>query len=136
MKTEQVPQDNVSTYGGHRKLLYAVNKQGDYKGVRSSGWEVEASATLSAIDEMNRQARLAWQRVHSGRSSALEYHMYRCRMDPALLAQATGLYQWRVKRHFKPRVFARLSNNLLVRYAESLGLTVNNLKQVPAQPEA
>ncbi len=60
-------------------------------------------------------------------TSPLEYHMYHARMDIALLSQATGLWRWRVQRHLKPRVFARLPRSVLRRYAEALGISVETL---------
>ena len=49
MRTDDVPQDPCSTYGGHKKLIYAQTETGEYTGVKSSGWEVEAAATLDAV---------------------------------------------------------------------------------------
>jgi hypothetical protein len=43
-------------------------------------------------------------------------------MDLALLSQTTGLWRWRVRRHLRPDVFARLSGGLRRRYARALGL--------------
>ncbi len=48
MNEGDVPQDGIPTYGGRRKLVYAVDKDGVYVAVRSSGWEAEAIATQSA----------------------------------------------------------------------------------------
>jgi len=66
-------------------------------------------------------------RVLSGESSPLEYHMYRARMDVELLSQTTGLWRWRVRRHLKPKAFARLPPALKRRYAEALGISVEAL---------
>ena len=63
-------------------------------------------------------------------ASPLEYHMYRSRMDVALLSQTTGLFRWRVRRHFRPEVFARLSPRLRQRYADALGLSPEALGKV------
>ena len=65
----------------------------------------------------------------AGQTSALEYHMYRVRMDVPLLAQASGIWQWRIRRHFRPAVFARLSPALLATYADAMGLSVEQLKK-------
>jgi hypothetical protein len=53
--------------------------------------------------------------------------MYRARMDVPLLAQASGLWRWRVRRHLRPDVFARLSSALRARYAEALGMASDQL---------
>ncbi len=57
--------------------------------------------------------------------------MWTQRMDIPLLSQVTGLWQWRIRRHMRPAVYARLSNALLERYAQALGLTVDQLKRLP-----
>jgi hypothetical protein len=56
--------------------------------------------------------------------------MYRSRMDLALLSQTTGIWRWRVRRHLRPAVFARLSARVLQRYADALGVTVDALREV------
>src|SRR5690606_1305992 len=110
MKKSEVPQDQASTYAGQHKLLYAVDERGQYSGVPSSGWEVESAATREAIAAIEQDRRAAWERGKRGESSPLEYHMYSRRMDLALLSQSTGLFQWRIRRHFRPAVFSRLSD--------------------------
>ncbi len=54
MKTDEVPQDPTTTYGGVRKLLYAVDDKGEYTGVRSQGWDVENYVTQAAVEELMR----------------------------------------------------------------------------------
>jgi hypothetical protein len=51
-------------------------------------------------------------------------------MDLALLAQTTGLWRWRIRRHFRPQVFARLSPALRRRYADALGLSLEALGRI------
>ena len=78
---------------------------------------------------MRRLLDLSRQRVLAGLTSPLEYHMYRVRMDVPLLAQASGIWQWRIRRHFRPDLFARLSPTLLATYADAMGMTVEQLKK-------
>jgi len=134
MEKDSVPQDASPTYGGLRKLLYAVDDQGKYTGVPSSGWEAESFSTELAVAEINRQRDAAWQRARDGKTSALEYHMYRNRMDFDTLVMITGFWRWRVRRHFKPTVYARLSDKVLVRYADAMGVSVAELKVLPGSP--
>lgn len=131
MKKDDVPQDNISTYAGHQKLFYAVEKDGEYTGVQSSGWDVEGEATLDAINVINADRQAAWQRAKDGISSPLEFHMYNCRMDLTLLAQATGLFKWRIKRHFNPENFKKLSEKNIANYCDALGLDRKALFELP-----
>jgi hypothetical protein len=129
MLESEVPQEGNATLGGHRKALYARGADGKLQIVQSAGWEVEEIVTRQAVEDLNRLAEDARQRVAAGLTSALEYHMHKARMDVPLLAQTTGLWQWRIRRHFRPVIFARLSPALLQRYAEAMGLSVDQLKK-------
>lgn len=132
MKADEVPQETARTYGGVKKLLYAVDETGDYTGVKSAGWEVETYVTLAAVDEIKRQRDDALVRARAGQTSPLEFHMYDRRMDFATLVAASGVWAWRVKRHFKPQVFAKLDEKILARYAETMGVSIETLRTLPA----
>ena len=129
MKLDDVPQDaETSNYAGHSKLLYAVDQQGHYQGAQSAGWDAENYATEQALAELALLEQQAWQGWRDGELSPLPCLMYRYRMDELALAQVTGLWRWRVRRHFKPQVYTRLSSALLARYAEAFGLTTEQLQ--------
>ena len=131
MRSREVPQDDNRMHPGERKLAYAVDDQGRYVRVASTGWQVEEFVTGMALDEFAEAAREAWERARAGRASPLEVHMYARRMDVQLLAQTTGRFQWTVRRHLKPAVFARLKPAVLERYAAVLGLSVDALRRLP-----
>lgn len=135
MRKEEVPQDgDRSTYGGGSKLLYAVDESGDVVGVKSAGWNVESEATRTALALIVRQCDDAWRRAKAGETAPLQYFMTYRRMDIALLSQTSGIFQWRIRRHFKPARFQKLGNRTLSRYAEALGLSIETLKILPEQP--
>lgn len=134
MKKDEVPQQNAKAFMGHSKLLYAQDDNGHYVRAPSSGWEAEEIVLDQAIAEYQRQAKDAWQRAQQGLASTLEYHMYRERMDLVLLAQSTGYFKWRVRRHLKPSVFRQLSAACRQRYADALGKTPEQLDTLPEQP--
>lgn len=129
MLDSEVPQEGNSTLGGHRKGIYAKGADGRMHLVQSAGWEVEEIVTRQAVDDLLRLTEDARQRVLVGQTSTLEFHMHRIRMDVPLLSQVTGLWQWRIRRHFRPETFARLSPKMLALYAEAMGLTVDRLKK-------
>ena len=130
MRERDVPQEGNVTLAGHRKAVYAVADDGRVRLVASRGWEVEEIVTRQAIDDLERHAREARGRALAGLTSPLEVHMYRARMDLALLAQSTGIWRWRIRRHFRPQVFARLSPALRQRYADALGLSLEALGRI------
>ena len=129
MLDSEVPQEGNSTLGGHRKAMYARGADGKLHIVQSAGWEVEEIVTKQAVDDLLRLTENARQRVLAGLTSPLEYHMYRVRMDVPLLAQASGIWQWRIRRHFRPAIFAGLSASLLATYADAMGMAVEQLKK-------
>ncbi|HET7922291.1 MAG TPA: hypothetical protein VFM15_06010 [Gammaproteobacteria bacterium] len=134
MKLDEVPQDQARAFMGHSKLLYAQNRDGHYVGAPCNGWEAEEIVLDQAIAEYEQAARDAWQRARAGRASPLEYHMCRERMDLTLLAQSTGYFKWRVRRHLRPGVFGTLSAAVRARYAEALGKTPDMLDRLPDEP--
>ncbi len=128
MKLDDVPQDaESSSYAGHAKLLYAVDQQGHYQGAQSTGWDAESYATQQALAELELLEQQAMQAWRSDQLSVLPWLMYRYGMDEMALAQVTGLWRWRIRRHFKPQIFACLSVKILARYAEAFGLPIEQL---------
>ena len=130
MRERDVPQEGNATLAGHRKAVYAVAEDGRLRIVASRGWEVEEIVTRQALQDLERMERDARERALKGLTSPLEVHMHRARMDVAILSQATGLWRWRIRRHFRPRVFARLSPALRQRYAEALGIPLEALGRI------
>lgn len=131
MKKSEVPQDARPEYGGERRALYAVDDRGRYATVPSAGWRADEVVNQQAVDEYRRLADEALARARAGHAAPLEFHMYDRRMEVATLAQATGLWQWRVRRHLRPDVFAGLGDAVLARYADALGLGVDELRGLP-----
>lgn len=127
MRLDEVPQDPDSSYGGHSKLLYAVDEQGRYRGTQSAGWEPESYATQLAVAQLEEQEAQALTEWQSGQASPLKCLMYRYRLDEPALAQITGFWQWRIRRHFRPAIYRRLTSKQLARYAEAFGLDVAEL---------
>jgi hypothetical protein len=122
MKQDEIPQDHITTFGGAKKAVYALDSTGHYTTTESSGWAVEETATLQAIAEYERLTQEARERYERGEESELGWRMHAARLDIATLSQITGIWQWRIRRHLKPAVFARLTPAIKQRYAEAMGL--------------
>ena len=131
MDIADVPQEGNRTLGNHRKALYAKDGNGRMVLVASRGSEIDEAVTLQAVDRLHGFAEAARQRCQAGQTAPLEVWMWSQRMDLALLSQVTGIWQWRIRRHFRPAIFARLPSTLLQRYARALGLRVEQLQQLP-----
>lgn len=133
MRADEVPQDGRPEYGGERRALYAVDRGGRYTTVPSAGWRADEIVNQQAVDEYRRLALEALARVRAGAAAPLEFHMYDRRMEVESLAPAAGFWRWRVRRHLRPDVFARLPAKILRRYADALGLGIEALKSVPVR---
>lgn len=131
MKTTDVPQEGNATLAGLRKAVYARDADNRIVTVPSAGWEVEEIVTQQAADIFSAYASQAHERVLQGESSPLEYWMYVRRMDLATFAQSSGVWRWRIRRHFQPARFARLSVKLLDCYAHALGISRDTLSRLP-----
>jgi hypothetical protein len=126
MRIEDVPQEGNATLDGQRKGMYAVGADGRIALVPSRGWEAEEIVTTAAVEHFESLAREALQRVRAGTAGALEYFMYVRRLDPPTLAQAAGVWQWRLKRHLR-LPFAKVPASLQQRYADVLGVPLLHL---------
>ena len=131
MKTGDVPQEGNATLAGLRKAVYARDADNRIVTVASAGWEVEEIVTQQAADIFSAYAAEAHARALRGERSPLEYWMYARRMDLATFAQSSGVWRWRIRRHFQPARFARLSAKLLDRYAHALGISRDTLSRLP-----
>ena len=130
MKIDEVPQDPKDFKGGDklRKLMYATDKDGNYTGIPSSGWEAENEATKQAWDDVDETLADTEKRVKAGELSPVAYYMQKNLMDVALLAKYAGKWQWQVKRHFNPSVFNKMNEAMLQKYADIFSISVDELK--------
>jgi hypothetical protein len=134
VEKDQVPQHDAGLLGGVREVQYAVDENGRYVQVRSTGWDPKNAALIQAREMVNARVEEARRRALTGETSPLEYHMERRMMDPGLLADYAAVSARTVKRHLTPRGFAAAPDEDLSAYARALDLTVEELRQVPAAP--
>ena len=127
MDINEIPQDDSKIFRGQKKVIYAT-QNGHYKTGTTTVGDTEAFVTEQAVEEFNQLTNEALDAVKRGEKSPLFYYMYRYRFDLQTLAQTTGFWQWQIKRHFKPSVFEKLSDNVLGKYAEVFGIKINELK--------
>jgi len=129
MKVKEIPQDNIKTFKGFgTKALYAVDENGRYTRMPTSGWEAEEVVLRDVVDDFAKLAEQTKIRVFKGETSPIEYYMNINFMDLPALARGMGLAKWRVKRHFNPNVFSRLNQKTLQSYADFFNIDVHTLK--------
>ena len=129
MEKDQVPQDQSNlTKNNVKELLYATDENGNYTTTLSTGWEPKTIALSNSIDEINERIADAKQQVLNGEASPIVYFMEANKMDLNILSSYVGFWKWRVKRHFKPSVFAKLNDKILKKYADTFGVSIEELK--------
>jgi hypothetical protein len=130
MKVNEVPQD-ITFYEGEKRACYALNDEGKYVIVPSSGWSAEEVVNGLAVAELAAALEETRKAVLDGLKSPLVYHMERRQMTPEILAKTAAVACFRVKRHFRPDIFANLKSAVLDRYAKALAVTCSELRTVP-----
>lgn len=120
----------IGEYG--HEVCYAVGSNGKYTLSPSLGWEAKNIVNDQAWDLIAVEAEKAHRLVRSGELSPIAYYQAKHQMDIGLLASYVGMARWRVKRHRRPTVFTRLPERILRRYATVFGVSVAELKTVPA----
>lgn len=129
MKKDQVPQDNggLSKKNLH-ELCYAVDENGNYTTVQSSGWDVKTVALDESIALIQERIERTKKNVLEGKVSPIAYFMEVNKMDLALLASFVGIHRWFVKRHFNPKRFQKLSAKTLKKYADAFEISIEELR--------
>lgn len=124
MKKDQVPQDDENIYEGTFKVVYAVDKDGNYQKVSSKGWEPENTALNQAWEVINDKVDDARKSVRDGKLSPLGFHMEKNIMTPSLVAEYMGFSSRKVKKHLDPSAFNKLDEKTLEKYADVFRISV------------
>lgn len=129
MKKEQVPQDKGSLSESNlNELCYALDENGNYTTVPSSGWDVKSIALDESMALIQERIDQANKQISEGKLSPIPYFMELHKMDLPLLASYTGIHRWFVKRHFNPKRFKKLSDKTVKKYADTFEISVDELK--------
>ena len=113
--------------GKMKDLCYAVDENGKYVQVFSTGWEPKNAAMKQAWEEIREKVEQTRQKVLEGKVSPIAFYMEKNIMNPAILAQYLEMPKRKVKKHMKPEVFRKLDSKILEKYAETFGITVDEL---------
>jgi len=130
MEEDTNPVYKNQAYGQFRELFYNYGADGKFE--KSVGFHGESDrVTLQqAWDLFNDRIEEARQKVKTGQASPILYYMEKTLVTPMDLSMHAGIMVWRVKRHLKPKVFKRLSEKTLKKYAEAFNVTLDQLKNV------
>ncbi|MBB4808066.1 hypothetical protein HNP38_003406 [Chryseobacterium defluvii] len=129
MKKQDLPQDESNLKSANMtEVLYVTDENDNYTTANSIGWEAKKAALDESMELIYERIEEAKQDVANNLVSPVVYFMELNKMDLSVLAAYVGMWQWRVKRHTKPKVFKTLSEKVLKKYADEFGITVDELK--------
>lgn len=117
-------------YGQSRELSYSYDKTGNYEKTVGFHGEPDRVIIQQAWDHFNERITEAKEKVLAGKVSPIVYYMEKNLVDTLSLSMLAGISIWRVKWHFRPRVFNRLKTKTLEKYASAFNITVEELKKV------
>jgi hypothetical protein len=132
MKKKEVPQDEGFNEGLLEDVYYVLDDDGNYTVVGSTGWQPKTDAMLQAWEVIHEKVEQVRQQVLAGELSPIAYYMEKNLMDVKLLSEYTDLPKRKVRKHLKPDRFNQLDDKILARYAETLGITVETLRNFSA----
>lgn len=128
MKKKDLPQDESALSYMTRELQYVQKDDGSYGTDLSKGWNVKKAALDAALEDLKEQVKEAKDAVLKGKKSPIYYFMVMRRMDMPVLRGYTGFWPFLIRRHMRPRVFKRLNDKKLKRYADAFDVTVDELR--------
>lgn len=124
MHKDDVPQDK-GVLGQWHEISYAVDQDGKYVKVPSSGWEPANIANELAWQQIDQQIEEIRHKVKGEELSPLAYYMAKNNMDVGLLSQYTGLPKRKIRYHLTAKGFRDLKERDLKRYADALAMSVD-----------
>jgi hypothetical protein len=127
MEKDNVPQDDANIFEHITKVVYAVDKDGNYVKVPTRGWEPENIALQQAWEVINAKVEAARKQVLDGTASPLLYHIEKNMLDLNLVAEYMDFSKKKVKSHLEPQVFAALDRETLDKYAFVFKITTDQL---------
>lgn len=129
MKKQDLPQDESNLKSANMtEVLYVTDENDNYTTANSIGWDAKKAALEESMELIHERIEEAKQDVANNKVSPIIYFMELNKMDLQVLAAYVGMWQWRVKRHAKPKNFKTLSESVLKKYADAFGISVDELK--------
>ena len=127
MKKIDVPQENNSTLDGQKKVMYGTDDNGEFQRINYAS-SVEEYATITAVEEYKELEKECLEDIQNNIASPIKYYMYKNRMDLSTLTSAVDMFSFRVKRHLKMKIFKKLKDDTIKKYADAFNIEIEDLK--------
>ncbi|MEI6174734.1 MAG: hypothetical protein WCR01_13370 [Bacteroidota bacterium] len=129
--TEEV-KDGVA---GENDLIYTYNREVFYHFDKEKGFTQKVDyqnpdnqvIIKQSWDAAEQRLDEVKQLVIAGKLSPVAYYMEKRLMEVPMLAAYMEMPKWRVKRHLKPKIFTKLSQEKLAKYAGIFEITIDQL---------
>lgn len=118
MKIDEVPQDKNELSEGVREIQYAVDNEGNYTQVLSTGWKPKTDVLADEWEEIYKKINNAKNLVLKNKKSPIYFYMIKNIMDINILSGYMNLSRLKVKRHLKAKNFKKISMEILKKYTE------------------
>ena len=114
-------------YKPHEVILYAEKEDQSYAPVQT-GANMPAYYLDDFYFKKEHLEKKLRKELAEGRISPVYYYMLMQDFGPGDLARRVGISKRKLRKHFRPEVFAKLSDKMLERYAVVFGVRVGDLR--------
>ena len=116
----------------NKEVFYSYDGNGEYNKSLISHGDVGSNNVFmqQMWDNFHERLIKAREEIIAGKLSPLAYHMERTRMDVLTLAVYMGFRPGKVKRHFKPGIYKKLSLAVKAKYAEIFDIDIAELENI------
>jgi hypothetical protein len=109
-------------------ILYAEKEDESYDAIKSGSYAVKhfLGDYFKLKENLDKELR---EELKKGNITPVYYYMLMQDMGPGDLAKRVGISKRKLRKHFRPDVFAKLDHARLQKYATVFGITVEQLKK-------
>jgi len=125
MKEKDLYVDNKT----HEIILFAEKENETYEAITSGSYVVEHHLDDFFLMKENLEIMLRKQ-LKGNEISPVYYFMVMQDMGPGDLAKRVGISKRKLRKHFKPDIFAKLDDSTLQKYALVFGLNVEQIMEI------
>ena len=123
-------QQSYADFYKTEELFFYFDPEKGYMAKPGTHPESDRPFIVQSWENFAKRQEIARQNYYDGKASPLLYHMERMTMELSALTSMVGYPRWKVKRHFKPRVYKKLKRSVLERYASVFRITVEELDKI------